>query len=99
MSPWRIRLAARLADGEWHDLDELAADAGALIPPGRGLRANEANRARLTPNPRSQPLPVDARVASGRRAIIRVALRDMVRSGAAVTDPGPPRRWKDANRG
>ena len=98
-TPWRRALGQLLADGEWHDLDDCCAAAGPLIPPGRALRVNEANRASHAPGSRSRPAGVEARVASGRRTILRQTLRMMVRHGSALTDPGPPRRWKQPNRG
>lgn len=97
-TPWRVRLEALLADGEWHDLDECCAVAGPLVPPGRASRVSEADRRRWNPGPRQRPRSEDAAVVAGRRKIIRWTLLQMVRSGVAVTATDPT-RWKAANQG
>lgn len=43
-SPWGVVLDELLADGDWHDADELINTMVAAIPPGVAYRAGEKSR-------------------------------------------------------
>ena len=43
-SPLTLALERLLADGEWHDVDDVVAELAPLVPPGRAYRRGEARR-------------------------------------------------------
>jgi hypothetical protein len=43
-TPWRHAIDALLADGEWHDREELLAAGAAAVPPGVAFRNGERQR-------------------------------------------------------
>lgn len=45
-SPWLLRAAELLADGEWHDYDAIIKEAALTVPPGRAKRMTERMRLR-----------------------------------------------------
>lgn len=70
-----------LADGEWHDYEELLSELGKLIPPGMAFRAAERSRRNslksrgLEVKPRTVEQPYERLVATGRRVILMDKLR------------------------
>jgi hypothetical protein len=93
-------ILAVLADGEWHDRDELVAAGAAAVPPGVAFRAGEAerNRTRGRPNgpgPRVRGEDADS-IRSGAR---KLACRNL--SMLAVGRPSrgdPPKVERDGGR-
>jgi hypothetical protein len=63
-----------LADGRWHDRDQLLEAAAAVVPPGLASRTAERNRARPgRPAERTSGRQDDV-IASGARTVARAAL-------------------------
>jgi hypothetical protein len=90
LSPQLARAYELLADGEWHEREQLVRELGKVIPPGVALRYNEARR-RQDPNrrrARGQPTSATAErvvsrstsflVEAGRRRLAFLALRAFV---------------------
>lgn len=84
MSPWGRVVDARLADGAWHEVDDVITVAAAAVPPGTAYRAGERLRVKRAgaPERRARGDFVDA-VNSGARALVTEAIRSRVRYGYA----------------
>ena len=92
-----------LADGEWHDRERLYVEMGKLVPPGLAFRHAEMVRRTSqrgqAPAERQVPRSSEFLIASGKRSIVRMALRGQrlefrtvdgrvqVRDRFAVQDP------------
>lgn len=63
-------IVARFADGAWHNVDEVVAACGHLIPLEIALRRRVGSRYKAG-------VPLDEQVEQGRRAVIRSALHEM----------------------
>ena len=61
-----------LADGEWHSLEDVIAEAGQAVPPGRAYRKAAGGR------DHDDKVPV---TGSGKRMIVQEGIRSLVRSG------------------
>ncbi len=78
-SPARVAIMAALADGEWHDREQLLEVGARAVPPGRAFRAGEADRQRqrpLGPGPRVRGGEATS-IAAGRRAVARAVLKTL----------------------
>jgi hypothetical protein len=95
-SPEAVRAREILADGEWHEYEELMRELVPLVAPGRAWRANEEGRYRQALHrarakgeelpwkpPRVRPVDPDRARESGARAIVR----KMLNSGYFEIDP------------
>lgn len=71
---WKTRIyrymAEDLADGEWHYLEPLLALVGRLVPPGRALRAREADRLRKSRDG-ARPVSHEDMIRRGARRVVR----------------------------
>ncbi len=83
----RAHLDAILADGEWHDRDELVAAALDRVPPGaasrRAVKANERRRARYRETHAVTRGPQGGRALDAARAGARLIVGDAI--NGAVT--------------
>jgi hypothetical protein len=71
-SPWREAGDITLADGEWHDREEVAANMMAVIPPGMAVRRRvrvRDSQAAVKGYATSRPTPVDKQIRRGQRSI------------------------------
>ena len=68
-----------LADGQWHDRELLYVEMAKLVPPGRAIRHAElirrTSQSGKAPAVRKQPRSTDFLITSGKRSIVRMALR------------------------
>jgi hypothetical protein len=82
-APWTKSIVEILEDGSWHTYDELVANSGPLVPPGRARREAERLR-RHTAERRGPDLgrvrPTDE-LAVGRRSIVVHAVRRLAQLG------------------
>jgi hypothetical protein len=98
VTPWGKAIAEQLADGAWHDLEDLLELGMPLVPPGRAFRHGESDRARRRRDGVAGPRLTGDRttsIANGARLIVRKAIRDLVRSGSAERD-GDRIRYRSA---
>lgn len=80
-SPWATKVLERLADGEWHTLDELADHAVAAVPPGVAFRAGERNRRRIITNTVRSRGDDRTSITTGARVKVREAINVRVHQG------------------
>lgn len=84
-SPAGQRVMEHLADGEWHMLEDVIADAATAVPPGQAWRTAEAQRRQKQTARGSEPTSrtstdQDA-IAAGARRIAGDAIRGLIRRG------------------
>jgi len=84
-SPARLAVDQVIADGDWHDREELIAAAMAVIPPAVAYRRAEVNRTRKTTGLRSRGGRDDA-VRAGSRDLARRLIDEAVRRGSIERD-------------
>lgn len=85
MSPWGRVVDARLADGAWHEVDDVITVAAVAVPPGTAYRAGERLRRNNRADSPASRVKGDAGVAiaTGARALVAEAIRSRVRYGHA----------------
>lgn len=93
---WGERVDEVLADGEWHDIDDVIADAVRRVPPGLAYRKGEARRTHSRGDGRTAPErrqlgTREVAVATGARTLVRKSIESRLRRGTAV-------RWGDRIR-
>lgn len=81
LRPWTKAMLARLADNEWHTLDELLSVALPTIPQQRAIRHAESERARKRGSEHGSPAHQSDTVMRGARDIARVTLRGLTHTG------------------
>lgn len=78
-TPHWERALELLADGEWHDRERLYAEMVKVVPPGRAVRHAElirqTSQSGRAPKDRVKQRSTEFLVATGRRSIVRMALR------------------------
>jgi|SRR5581483_11651518 len=91
---WGARLDELLADGEWHELEEVLAAIMPLVPPGVAYRVGERRRLMKRSTAPAQRHHGDdaASVAAGRRTIAKDAVRARTRHGDVERDGDRIRR-------
>jgi hypothetical protein len=88
LAPWSRRILELLADGAWHDREELITAAMATVPPGMAFRRGEILRRCQLANP-DQPRSRggrDTAIATGRRTYARDAIHSMIGVGRIIRD-------------
>lgn len=88
LAPWSRRILDLLADGAWHDRDEILEAAAAMVPPGKAFRRGEHVRRCQLAN-RDQPRTRggrDTAISTGRRTYARDALHSMIAVGRVIRD-------------
>lgn len=81
LSPWSARMDDVLADGEWHELEEVLAAGVKIVPPGMAYRKGEWNRLRLK-GPDTRHVGTRERsVATGARIIARKSIESRLQRG------------------
>jgi hypothetical protein len=73
MNPWRIELYRIIADGEWHDREQLIRHLMRYVPPNVGYRQGENLRRRQCQSPDK------SRTRGDQRQAVKVGARDLVR--------------------
>lgn len=97
-SPVSLAVDRVLADGAWHDVDEVLRIVAAKVPPGRAYRVAESARQtelRKRGRPDDQARRSGTReraIASGARREAHHALRHRIRDGAVERDGNQVRR-------
>lgn len=91
LTEWRKRINEILADGEWHDREEVVQDAMRLVPPGVAFRRGEYYRVKALrkqygkeaaqERARQKGDDRDA-ILAGKRALVAEALQGSLASGA-----------------
>lgn len=80
LSVWTRAIIDVLADGAWHDREELLAAAAAVVPPGVAARRAEQDRRERSGAPH-RTRGHDQVVAIGARSVARGSLKGLDRSG------------------
>lgn len=100
-APWTNALLSILADGEWHDWEEVVQKSMPLVPPGRAIKKGEASRLTTAKVRGKTPLAVrdhgDARL-TGARLIVLGSLRAQIENGRVERDENKRLRLSDAYR-
>lgn len=89
---WGTKIDELLADGEWHELDELLAASMELVPPGAAYRTGERHRRERRGNDRTVRTTQQGTIAAGRRRTVYDAIRSRVRHGTVERDGHRVRR-------
>jgi hypothetical protein len=79
LNPWTRIVLTKLADGQWHNRDDVVPKACRAAMPGRAYRHAVRRRA-----DKGQDMPeggISRRVRQGQRQTVMAAVRDLVRSG------------------
>lgn len=91
-SAWRLAGDALLADGEWHEREEVLGVMAAAVPAGIARRARRSgrDRQRLVKGGGMFEVPrtIDEEVAIGARSVSCKSIRGAARSGAWVIQDG-----------
>lgn len=90
MRPWTRKITELLADGEWHDREQVLAIGAAAVPPGIAFRRGELDRARkrpLGPGPRVRGDRATS-IATGARTIVQRTIDNQVRQGLIERSAG-----------
>lgn len=83
LTPWGAAVVAALADGNWHPIEDVIAEAMRAVPPGVAYRRGERRRVGAyvgAPVERRKGDAVDA-MESGARTIVRDVIDARVRRG------------------
>lgn len=84
-APWATSILDQLADGEWHDRDEVLTVAARTVPPGVAYRLGEAERRRTNEGSRTRGDDTTS-IAAGARRKAREGLFKLLRAGHVERD-------------
>ena len=101
MRPWTKAILTILADGEWHDREDVINEAMPTVPPGIAVRETELGRRHSDPNApaeRTRPISTSDAIAAGARAKVVAALGTLRDNGRIERDGDRCRIIRDVPR-
>lgn len=85
LAPWTLRMDEVLADGEWHELEQVLAAGVKMVPPGMAYRKGEWSRTRRGDAPATRHVGTrETAVAAGARIIAKKSIESRIRYGSIV---------------
>lgn len=82
---WGLRIDELLADGEWHELEDVYSFAATVVPPGRAYRQGEFDRSRRAGAPATRQVGTrETAVTAGARRIVKKTVESRIRRGTVV---------------